>query len=92
MKCSHIALFVTLALLLINVPVSESVTCNPMQLSSCASAILASAPPTSACCTKLKEQKPCLCQYLKNPNLKKYINNGNAKRVSRACSTPFPNC
>lgn len=81
-----------LVLIIGQVPVSMSVTCKPTELASCATAILAAMPPTPMCCAKLKEQKPCLCKYLKDPNLLKYINSGNAKKVSRACNTPFPSC
>ncbi|KAJ8641834.1 hypothetical protein MRB53_018528 [Persea americana] len=72
------------------VPASVVVTCKLTELASCATAILAAMPPTRLYCTKLKEQKPCLCKYLKDPTLQKYINTGTAKKVSRACNTPFP--
>uniref|UniRef100_A0A7C9DA74 Bifunctional inhibitor/plant lipid transfer protein/seed storage helical domain-containing protein n=1 Tax=Opuntia streptacantha TaxID=393608 RepID=A0A7C9DA74_OPUST len=72
--------------------VAEGVTCSPVQLSSCASAITSTSPPSSLCCSKIKEQKPCLCQYMRNPTLKKFVNTPNARRVARTCGTPFPRC
>ncbi|CAN1133209.1 Non-specific lipid-transfer protein 2 [Linum perenne] len=72
--------------------VTAAVTCSPMQLSSCASAISSSTPPSRLCCKKIKEQKPCLCKYLKNPALRAYINTPNARKVASTCGTPFPNC
>ena len=70
----------------------DAVTCSPAQLSSCVSAITSSTPPTNLCCSKIKEQKPCLCQYLKNPKLQKFINTPNARKVASTCGTPFPKC
>ncbi|GMI73442.1 Tracheary Element Differentiation-related 4 [Hibiscus trionum] len=52
---------------------AEAVTCNPTELSSCAPAFTSPAPPSATCCIKLMEQKPCLCEYLKNPSLKQYV-------------------
>ncbi|KAG4128955.1 hypothetical protein CXB51_022107 [Gossypium anomalum] len=93
MKASYIALCAVMVILLAEaVEVSTAVTCSPTQLSSCVSAITSSSPPSQLCCSKIKEQKPCLCQYLKNPNLKKFINTGNARKVASTCGTPFPKC
>ncbi|XP_077210630.1 non-specific lipid-transfer protein 2-like [Tasmannia lanceolata] len=92
MKVSYFAVCVMMVLLLGEAPVSMAVTCDPMQLSPCAGAILSSSAPTRECCTKLQQQRPCLCNYLKDPSLQRYINSGNARRVASSCSTPFPNC
>ncbi|CAK9140326.1 unnamed protein product [Ilex paraguariensis] len=90
MPCA--ALCVVLVLFLGGAQVSmAAVTCNPIQLSPCASAITSSTTPTPICCSKLKEQKPCLCKYLKDPNLQKFINSPNARKVATTCGTPFPN-
>ncbi|XP_028784392.1 non-specific lipid-transfer protein 2-like [Neltuma alba] len=71
---------------------AEAVTCSPAALSSCMGAISSSAPPSSECCQKLKEQKPCLCGYLKNPSLRQYVNSPGAKKVVSSCGIPFPTC
>ncbi|KAH1086151.1 hypothetical protein AAZX31_07G091900 [Glycine max] len=93
MKASRIALFTLVVLLFVaEVQVSKAVTCSPVQLSACVSAITSSTPPSNLCCSKIKEQKPCLCQYLKNPNLKKFVDSPNARRVANTCGTPFPRC
>ncbi|KAK2451541.1 hypothetical protein P8452_14669 [Trifolium repens] len=92
MKAANIAFCTFLLLLLVNVQVSMAVTCSPVQLSSCVSAITSSTPPSRLCCSKIKEQRPCLCQYLKNPNLRKFVNSPNARKVANNCGTPFPNC
>ncbi|KAI3714379.1 hypothetical protein L1987_72979 [Smallanthus sonchifolius] len=67
--------------------------CNPIQLSPCATAILSAATtPSETCCGKIKEQRPCLCNYIKNPTLQKFINTPNARKVAATCGTPFPTC
>lgn len=92
MKAYYVALCTVLVLLVAAPKVSMAVTCNPSELSPCVSAITSSAPPSKLCCSKIKEQRPCLCQYLKNPNLKKFVNNPNARKVANTCGTPFPKC
>ncbi|GAB2218227.1 hypothetical protein Droror1_Dr00001446 [Drosera rotundifolia] len=61
------------------------VKCDPMQLSACATAILQSSPPSIDCCAKLKEQRPCLCGYMKDPSLKPYVNSPGARKVTNCC-------
>ncbi|KAJ6868508.1 hypothetical protein NC651_033551 [Populus alba x Populus x berolinensis] len=93
MKTSYMVAYTLMVLLLAQEHVKVSaVTCSPAQLSSCVSAITSSTPPSKLCCSKIKEQKPCLCQYLKNPNLQKFINTPNARKVASTCGTPFPKC
>ncbi|KAB1211239.1 putative non-specific lipid-transfer protein AKCS9 [Morella rubra] len=95
-KASYVAALcavVAVAVLLCEAPLTaEAVTCSPTELSSCSAAITSSAPPSKTCCTKLKEQTPCLCGYLKNPNLRQYVNSPGARRVASSCGVPFPRC
>ncbi|XP_062152440.1 non-specific lipid-transfer protein 2-like [Alnus glutinosa] len=92
-SCTALWAVVVVAVLLCEAPLTaKAVTCNPTELSPCISAITSSAPPSSACCGKLKEQKPCLCGYIKNPNLKQYVNSPGAKKVARACGVTIPSC
>ncbi|KAK4375526.1 hypothetical protein RND71_006203 [Anisodus tanguticus] len=79
-----------LVLLLAEAHISLAATCSPVQLSPCLGAIRSSSPPSKLCCSKIKQQKPCLCQYLKNPTLKKYVNSPGAKKVARSCGVPYP--
>ncbi|PHU06864.1 Non-specific lipid-transfer protein 2 [Capsicum chinense] len=81
-----------LVLFLSELLVTEAVTCSVTELSSCAGAITSSQPPSSKCCAKLREQKPCLCGYLQNPNLRQYVNSPNARRVASTCGVPTPRC
>ncbi|XP_065860758.1 non-specific lipid-transfer protein 2-like [Euphorbia lathyris] len=92
MKASYLAICTLLVLIVAEAEVTMAVTCTPTELSSCVSAITSSSPPSKQCCTKIKEQKPCLCQYLRNQNLKKFINTPNARKVATTCGTPFPKC
>ncbi|MBA0879797.1 hypothetical protein Goshw_027858 [Gossypium schwendimanii] len=71
---------------------AEAVTCNPGELAPCSPALTSSTPPSSACCSKLKAQQPCLCGYIKNPSLKQYVNSPNAKKVASTCGVPYPKC
>ncbi|KAG2709410.1 hypothetical protein I3760_05G237500 [Carya illinoinensis] len=72
--------------------VSIAITCDPLELSACAGAITSSTAPSATCCNKLKEQRSCLCQYVKDPNLQKLVNSPNARNVGDICGTPFPRC
>ncbi|KAK8518901.1 hypothetical protein V6N13_017834 [Hibiscus sabdariffa] len=71
---------------------AEAVTCNPTELGPCLPAFTSPADPTAICCGKLNEQQPCLCEYMKNPALKPYVDSPNAKRVSSYCKIPWPQC
>ncbi|KAG5602187.1 hypothetical protein H5410_033557 [Solanum commersonii] len=70
--------------------ISVAATCSPVQLSPCLGAIRSSSPPSKLCCSKIKQQKPCLCQYLKNPTLKKYVNSPGAKKVAALAAFHTP--
>ncbi|KAE8022061.1 hypothetical protein FH972_007895 [Carpinus fangiana] len=84
---------VVVAVLLCEAPLTaKAVTCNPLELSSCLSAITSSAQPSTTCCGKLREQKPCLCGYIKNPNLKQYVGSPGAKKVASTCGVSIPRC
>ncbi|OMP04713.1 hypothetical protein COLO4_09369 [Corchorus olitorius] len=71
---------------------AEAATCSLTELTPCAPAYVSGSPPSTQCCTKLKEQEPCFCEYLKDPSLKQYINNPNAKRIASTCGVTYPNC
>ncbi|KAL1819779.1 hypothetical protein ACET3Z_014648 [Daucus carota] len=66
--------------------------CNPTALTPCLPAFTGPDQPSQLCCTRLDQQKPCFCQYEKNPALQKYFNSPNAKKVSDACKIPIPKC
>ncbi|KAK2419516.1 Bifunctional inhibitor/lipid-transfer protein/seed storage 2S albumin superfamily protein [Trifolium repens] len=82
------------AIVLLGDHMAEALTCSPVEFSPCLGPITSSSPPTRTCCQKVREQRPCLCGYMKNPSLKQYVNSPGARRVSIACGVPFPtkNC
>jgi len=86
-KVALLALMVFVAAVLLAEPptMAEAVTCDPLQLSVCAGAIMSSQQPSSACCAKLREQRPCLCQYYNDPALAQYVNSPGARRVASTC-------
>ncbi|PON86976.1 Bifunctional inhibitor/plant lipid transfer protein/seed storage helical domain containing protein [Trema orientale] len=92
---TFVALFVMLLIVLLeNIEVSkaEQVNCSTLELGACADAMMSNSPPTALCCSKLKEQTPCLCQYIKDPSLEQFVNSPNAKKVFSTCGVQFPTC
>ncbi|KAM0003345.1 putative bifunctional inhibitor/plant lipid transfer protein/seed storage helical [Helianthus debilis subsp. tardiflorus] len=87
-----IALQLLVAELVVGMTQSVAVTCEPTQLMSCLKPILNGTPPPSKCCRKLKEQKPCMCRYMKDPSLAKYVKSPGAKKVAKACHVTVPKC
>ncbi|KAL3813268.1 hypothetical protein ACJIZ3_014536 [Penstemon smallii] len=71
---------------------AAAVTCNPEELNACLWSFVGVLPPTPDCCTKLKEQMTCYCDYIKNPNLGVFLDSPAAKKASRKCGVPTPNC
>ncbi|XWS21823.1 hypothetical protein CRYUN_Cryun30bG0088300 [Craigia yunnanensis] len=69
---------------------AEPVTCSPTELGPCLEAITSSTPPSETCCSKLREQTPCLCGYLQDPNLKPLVDNPNTARVASTCGVAYP--
>ncbi|PON77519.1 Bifunctional inhibitor/plant lipid transfer protein/seed storage helical domain containing protein [Parasponia andersonii] len=69
------------------------VICSPVEMDPCKEAIAMTASPSSICCQKVREQRPCLCGYLNDPNLRPTINSPNARRVASICGVElFPTC
>ena len=87
-----VVMVILMAVLLGEAPVAEAVTCSPLELSPCVGAITSSQPPSRTCCDKVREQRPCLCGYLKDPNLRQYVNSPNSRRVASTCGVPIPTC
>ncbi|KAL1318954.1 hypothetical protein HN51_071240 [Arachis hypogaea] len=87
-----VAVAMSLFLLVVVSPPVEAVTCSPLQLSPCLAAFTSDTPPSSTCCQRLKEQRPCLCGYLKNPSLRQYVNSPASRKIASSCGVPFPTC
>lgn len=67
--------------------------CDTSGLGSCVPAFSNPSLPLSVdCCGALKAQQPCLCDYLKNPALRTYLNSPQLIRLRAACSITPPSC
>lgn len=66
--------------------------CSATQLAACAPAIISGSPPTASCCSNLRAQEPCFCQYARNPAYSSYINSPNARRTLASCGIAVPSC
>ncbi|CAL4937255.1 unnamed protein product [Urochloa decumbens] len=87
---------VVCALLLVVVVVlaggASAATCNAGQLSVCLPAITSGSKPSSGCCSGLKSQQGCFCQFVKNPALGRYVSSPNARKTLAACGVAVPRC
>nr|GLL21533.1 non-specific lipid-transfer protein 2 [Ipomoea trifida] len=70
----------------------SSAACDVQQLTPCLSALTSNTNPSQLCCQRLNQQKPCFCQYLKNPSLKMYLNSPAAKKAAKTCKVSIPKC
>uniref|UniRef100_A0A0D9VNJ2 Bifunctional inhibitor/plant lipid transfer protein/seed storage helical domain-containing protein n=1 Tax=Leersia perrieri TaxID=77586 RepID=A0A0D9VNJ2_9ORYZ len=66
--------------------------CDAGQLTVCAGAIAIGSRPTAACCSGLRAQQGCFCQFAKDPRYGRYINSPNARRAVSSCGLPLPSC
>ncbi|KAJ4902318.1 Bifunctional inhibitor/lipid-transfer protein/seed storage 2S albumin superfamily protein [Raphanus sativus] len=67
-------------------------SCVPTKLLPCLPSITTGGDPSTECCNKLVEQKPCLCGYIQNPAYSMYVTSPNARKVLDFCKVPFPSC
>jgi hypothetical protein len=89
----QLMLAVVAAALLLCASTAEAATsCDATQLTPCAGAIIGNAAPTPACCSRMREQMPCMCTYARDPNLQRYVNSPNGRKVMAACKVPVPSC
>ncbi|CAH8334566.1 unnamed protein product [Eruca vesicaria subsp. sativa] len=93
-SCSKPVLFTfTILLFLVvarDIRVVAGESCDPMQLMPCEEAIHKGSRPSGTCCARLHQQHNCVCQYMKNPNFKSFLDSPNAKRIATDCH--FPEC
>ncbi|KAK8626969.1 hypothetical protein V6N13_134598 [Hibiscus sabdariffa] len=68
---------------------TEAAVCDLLRLGPCTPALVSVAPSTE-CCSKLKEQQPCLCEHLKNPAFGQFVKNPNSKKVAAICNVQWP--
>ncbi|KAJ4822391.1 hypothetical protein Tsubulata_008927 [Turnera subulata] len=95
-KASSLAILVVMMMVMVlanQAQVSQAAgNCNPSSLSSCLPAITGGARPSADCCSKMKQQAPCFCTYVRNPSFSPYISSPNARKTVQACGVAFPKC
>ncbi|PWA71907.1 lipid-transfer protein [Artemisia annua] len=91
---SLVALYAFMFVVLMSqVPSTDAANCNYMDLMVCSGAISSPPqPPSAACCSKVKEQRSCFCEYLRNPTLRQFVTPEDAQRVAGQCHVGLPNC
>lgn len=87
-----VALVVLVVLAAAAAETASAASCNAGQLAACAPAITAGARPSASCCSNLKAQQGCFCQFVKNPTYGRYINSPNARKVVASCGVSVPRC
>lgn len=75
---------------LIPTKAEEKAACAVTDLAPCLPAVQGGSPPSTDCCTKLKDNQSCFCDYLKDPLVGPYMSA--AKKVLTACGVPIPSC
>jgi hypothetical protein len=86
------ALLVVALLLAAAAETASAASCNAGQLVVCAAAITSGVKPSAACCSNLKAQQGCFCQFGKNPTYAPYINSPNARKTVASCGVSLPRC
>ncbi|KAL6566370.1 hypothetical protein OROGR_001985 [Orobanche gracilis] len=86
-------LFLMFVLVAIEVIATTS-DCNPHDLNPCADVIKHSKHNVSDACCKArnKQTHECLCVFMKDPNLQRYVHTPGAVKISKVCNAPYPNC
>nr|GFA17669.1 non-specific lipid-transfer protein 2-like [Tanacetum cinerariifolium] len=92
MVCFVVALSVAAMVFIGEILGATAVTCNYLELVPCSGAITSSQAPSGACCGKIREQRPCLCGYLRNPSLRSLVSPAAAQRIASQCGVSVPQC
>ena len=94
MKMKVVCALMFMVVLMVEVAtIAEAQNCNPNELLPCSGAILFNASPSDTCCSKLREQTPCFCEYIRNPSYSQYVNSPRAREVASICKVVIPdNC
>jgi hypothetical protein len=74
------------------VEVLEEQQCDVNKLIMCGPAIIGGTTPSAECCSNLKSQEGCFCEYAKNPAYSPYINSPNAHKTLATCGITLPSC
>ncbi|OVA13841.1 Bifunctional inhibitor/plant lipid transfer protein/seed storage helical domain [Macleaya cordata] len=91
----YFVLFLALVLVLNEARVSTAAAsvCNVTALKPCFD-VISNPKSTQArlCCSTLKKQQKCICQYVKDPKIKTIVNPKVAKDLAKKCGITLPIC
>ncbi|KAL5225816.1 hypothetical protein ABZP36_012455 [Zizania latifolia] len=88
--CTHLTIHVSF--FCSHLPAKEDEQCNAGSLAVCAGAIIGGAAPSASCCSNLRAQQGCFCQFARNPAYSGYINSANARKTLSSCRVTVPRC
>ncbi|KAM0892368.1 hypothetical protein ACQ4PT_025772 [Festuca glaucescens] len=86
------AAVLVLVVLVVAVGGASAAQCDASNLVVCAGPIVTGAKPSAACCSNLRAQRGCFCQYARNPAYASYINSANARKTLKTCGIALPRC
>ncbi|CAG7895500.1 unnamed protein product [Brassica rapa] len=66
--------------------------CTKIDLTGCWPELFDGTKPSAQCCGTLKAQQPCYCDFIKNPDLKKFATSREAHLALGFCGIPYPTC
>ncbi|KAM3198359.1 hypothetical protein ACQJBY_073483 [Aegilops geniculata] len=66
--------------------------CNAGLLAACASPVMTGSKPSAACCSNLRAQQGCFCQFAKNPIYGRYIQSPYTRQTVSTCGIALPHC
>ncbi|GJN30056.1 hypothetical protein PR202_gb18332 [Eleusine coracana subsp. coracana] len=87
-----VMMLTTSIVLLAGVATSAAASCNTKLLKSCVPALTTGVTPTAECCSNVKAQQSCLCQFAKNPAYARYVGSPNTRRTIAACGVSPLHC
>ncbi|KAL8257228.1 hypothetical protein R6Q59_029269 [Mikania micrantha] len=69
---------------------SAQQACDPESLSACTIPFTFGSEPSKKCCTDLKAQEPCFCDFIRNPSYEQLITSDKAKKLAANCNVTIP--
>ncbi|EEF34333.1 Nonspecific lipid-transfer protein, putative, partial [Ricinus communis] len=91
-KVSWLFCLYAVMVMLTGAETAQAVVCSSVELNVCTPALVMSSEPSKLCCQKAMEQRPCYCEFLRDPNLKQFFSNAADRRLANACGFPYPVC
>jgi hypothetical protein len=86
------AAMLVLVVLVVTAGGASAAPCDASNLAVCAGPILTGSTPSASCCSSLRAQRGCFCQYARNPAYAVYIKSANARKTLTTCGVAIPRC